>query len=89
MTWQPKRKTWGWAIRKSSYTVILDACALYPAPLRDFLMELAAGGLFRAKWTDQIHDEWIRNVLKNREDLTPEQLLRTKQLMNQAVWLTA
>ncbi|WP_352516125.1 MULTISPECIES: PIN domain-containing protein [unclassified Mesorhizobium] len=81
----PKRKTWGWAIRKSSYTVILDACALYPAPLRDFLMELAAGGLFRAKWTERIHDEWIRNVLNDRKDLKPEQLLRTKQLMNQAV----
>ncbi|WP_352447313.1 PIN domain-containing protein [Mesorhizobium sp. M0013] len=64
---------------------MLDACVLYPAPLRDFLMELAAGGLFRAKWTDQIHDEWIRNVLKDREDLKPEQLARTKQMMNQAV----
>ncbi|MES0069889.1 hypothetical protein NKJ73_29445 [Mesorhizobium sp. M0074] len=48
-------------------------------------MEFAAGGLFRAKWTERIHDEWIRNVLKDRKDLKPEQLLRTKQLMNQAV----
>lgn len=48
-------------------------------------MELAAAGLFRAKWSEQIHDEWIRNVLKNRKDLTPEQLSRTKDLMNAAV----
>jgi predicted nucleic acid-binding protein len=48
-------------------------------------MELAAGGLFRAKWTEQIRDKWIRNVLKEREDLKPEQLARTKQMMNQAV----
>jgi hypothetical protein len=68
-----------------SYTAVLDACVLYPAPLRDFLMELAAGGLFRAKWTEQIHDEWIRNLLKKRDDLTIEQLTRTKTLMNTAI----
>ncbi|GAB4355130.1 MAG: PIN domain-containing protein [Oricola sp.] len=58
---------------------------MYPAPLRDFLIELAAGGLFRAKWTDEIHEEWIRNVLKDRTDLNQQQLDRTKKLMNEAV----
>jgi hypothetical protein len=33
----------------------------------------------------QIHDEWIRNVLKQRPDLTRSQLERTRDLMNQAV----
>ena len=79
-----KRRNWGWGIKKSRYTVVLDACVLYPAPLRDFLMELAAAGLFRAKWSEHIHDEWIRNVLKDRDDLTAEQLGRTKDLMNAA-----
>lgn len=59
-----------------------DACVLYPAPLRDLLMHLALTDLFRAKWTDAIHDEWIRNVLKDRPDLKPEQLDRTRTLMN-------
>lgn len=67
------------------YTVLFDACVLYPAPLRDFLIRLAITGLFSAKWTDQIHDEWIRNLLKNREDLRPEMLQRTRELMNRAV----
>lgn len=58
---------------------------LYPAPLRDFLVELATAGLFRARWTDEIHDEWIRNVLKNRQDLTPDQLQRTRSLMDESV----
>lgn len=53
--------------------------------MRDFLLELATAQLFRAKWTDQIHEEWTRNVLKNRPDLSAEQLNRTKDLMNQAV----
>jgi len=42
-------------------------------------------GLFRAKWTDKIHDEWIRNLLANRTDLDPQKLARTRELMNQAV----
>ena len=63
---------------------IYDACVLYPAPLRDFLMQLALTDLFRAKWTDRIHDEWIRNLLKNRPDLKRRQLEKTRRLMNAA-----
>lgn len=48
-------------------------------------MELAAGGLFRAKWTDRIHSEWIQSLLEDRADLTLEQLERTRDLMNRAV----
>jgi len=62
--------------------VIYDASVLYPAPLRDFLMWLALSDLFQARWTEQIHDEWIRSVLKNRPDLNLAQLTRTKNLMN-------
>ena len=58
---------------------------LYPAPLRDFLIELAAAGLFHARWTEEIHEEWTRNVLKDRTDLRAEQLERTRELMNRAV----
>ena len=83
--WQHRPRSWGWAIKLSRYTVVYDACVLYPAPLRDFLLELAMTQLFRAKWSDEIHDEWIRNVLKNRPDLTPEQLARTRALMDAAV----
>ena len=66
----------------SQFTAIFDACVLYPAPLRDLLMHLALTDLFRAKWTDAIHEEWMRSVLENRPDLTREQLERTRQLMN-------
>lgn len=65
-----------------NFIVILDSCVLYPAPLRDLLIRLAHNNLFRAKWTNDIHKEWIRNVLKNRSDLNQEQLERTKNLMN-------
>jgi len=67
-----------------SLTAVLDACVLYPAPLRDFLMQLAVADLFRAKWTDEIHEEWISHLLENRPDLTRTQLERTRALMNAA-----
>jgi predicted nucleic acid-binding protein len=67
------------------FTAIYDACVLYPAPLRDLLIRLAVKGLFRAKWTETIHTEWVRNLLANRSDLSPEQLARTCQLMNEHV----
>jgi predicted nucleic acid-binding protein len=69
----------------SQLVVVYDACVLYPAPLRDFLMRLAQTELFRARWTDDIHDEWIRSVLADRADLTPDQLNRTRLLMNEAI----
>jgi len=65
--------------------VVYDACVLYPAPLRDLLMHLAMTGLYQAKWTNEIHDEWIRNVLANRPDLKRSQLERTRILMNQHI----
>ena len=39
--------------------VVLDACVLYPAALRDLFMRLAVAVLIEARWTDLIHDEWI------------------------------
>lgn len=72
-------------MRHSSFTAVYDACVLYPAPLRDFLMWLALSGRFRARWTKEIHCEWKRKLLKNRTDLTMEQLDRTSDLMDRAI----
>jgi hypothetical protein len=66
-------------------TALLDACVLYPAALRDLLMHLALEDLFRPKWTEAIHDEWIRSLLLNRPDLDWRRLNRTRRLMNRAV----
>src|SRR5947209_12072704 len=66
-------------------TAIYDANVLYRAPLRDLFIRLAQAGLVRARWTDMIHDEWLRNVLKDNPHLSPERLARTRTLMNEAV----
>jgi predicted nucleic acid-binding protein len=65
-----------------AFTALYDACVLYPAPIRDLLMHLALTDLYRARWTNTIHEEWIRSVLANRSDLTRAQLERTRDLMN-------
>lgn len=62
---------------------VLDANVLYSALLRDLFMRLAVAFVFQPKWTAQIHEEWMRNVLLNRPDLTRAQLERTRALMDQ------
>jgi predicted nucleic acid-binding protein len=66
-------------------TAVYDANVLYPAPLRDLFVRLAQAGLVRGRWTNLIHDEWTRNVLKNNPHLSAERLARTRTLMNEAV----
>jgi hypothetical protein len=68
----------------ASFIVFFDANVLYPAELRNFLMHLALIGIFRAKWSADVHEEWIRNLLATRPDLTREKVERTRQLMEKA-----
>ena len=82
MSWRPRPRSWAWATEVNRFTVVYDACVLYPAPLRDLLMRLALTDLYRARWSDQIHEEWINAVLRNRPDLSRAQLERTRSLMN-------
>lgn len=72
-------------MRHSPFTSIYDACVLYPAPLRDLLMWLGLSGRFRARWSQAIHEEWKRNLLMNRPDLTRQQVDRTSELMDIAI----
>ncbi|MFT5433231.1 MAG: hypothetical protein ACI9OJ_003936, partial [Myxococcota bacterium] len=58
---------------------------LYPAPLLDLLVRIAATGIVTVKWTDAILDECFRSILKNRPGLKAHQLGRTRDLMNKAV----
>jgi hypothetical protein len=48
-------------------------------------MWLGLSGRFRARWSAQIHDEWKRNLLLNRPDLSSAQLDRTSGLMDRAI----
>jgi len=66
----------------AAFAAFYDANVLYPAELRSLLMHLAITDLFRAKWSAEVHEEWIANLLVNRPDLTRMQLERTRDLMD-------
>ncbi|MES2797404.1 MAG: PIN domain-containing protein [Bacteroidota bacterium] len=69
---------------KKKAVVVLDACVIYPAPIRDFLLHLAVENLFIPKWSDRIQEEWIRNLLLKRPDLSESALGKTVKAMNEA-----
>ncbi len=61
---------------------LLDANVLFPQMLRDVMVSLAAAQAFEARWTHPIHDEWTRNVLKERPDIAPVILQKVRVLMD-------
>ena len=69
----------------ATFGAFFDANVLYPSGLRNFLMHLALTGIFRAHWSADVHNEWMRNLLKNRPDLSRETLERTRNLMERAL----
>jgi predicted nucleic acid-binding protein len=61
---------------------VYDACVLYSAALRDLLLDIAVVGLVNPYWSNEIHEEWIRSLLRNRPDLERESLERTRRRMD-------
>ena len=59
---------------------LLDANALYPAPIRDLLLELAEASLFQPRWTHAIQEEWTGSLLR-RQRMGPAALARTRAIM--------
>lgn len=60
---------------------VYDACVLYPFHLRNVLIQCAFDGLVEARWTDDIHDEWMRNLDANTPALPIERLIATRDRM--------
>jgi hypothetical protein len=67
----------------SGLTAFYDASVLYPSELRNLLMHLALTGLFQAKWSAAVHEEWISALLRRRPDLSRQKLERTRRLMDE------
>lgn len=66
-------------------TALIDANVFYGARLRSLMLFLAQTGLFRARWTAMIHDEWTRNLLAKRPDLDRHAIMRVRDLMDASV----
>ncbi len=48
------------------FVVVLDANVLFPFTKRDALLRFAEAGLFRARWSSEILDEWTRNLIAKK-----------------------
>lgn len=66
----------------SNYTALLDANVLYPAPMRDLLLQLAVSDMFKARRSADIHREWIEALLREQPHRDRAALERTRDLMN-------
>jgi hypothetical protein len=64
---------------------VFDACILYPFHLRNILVQAAVDRLIEARWTDKIHDEWIRNLASDAPAIPAERLQTTRRLMNEVL----
>lgn len=69
----------------AGFTALIDSSVLYSNIVTDLIIETAKTGTFRARWTAQIHEEWMGALLDKRTDLTRTQLLRRRDLMDKAV----
>lgn len=64
------------------YTVVLDACVLFPRLHRDILLSLTHADLYTARWSAEIEKEWTTNYKKKYPDAEISHLL---DCMRQAV----
>jgi hypothetical protein len=62
--------------------VVYDSCIFYSFTLRNLFVQLAMMGLFRAKWSEEIHDEWISNLLQDRLGISHEKVKKIKDLID-------
>ena len=60
---------------------LIDANVLYDAFLRSLLLRIHLKGGFQIKWTDEIQEEWVRNLIQNRQDLDSLKIRRIRELM--------
>jgi hypothetical protein len=63
---------------------VFDACILYPFHLRNILIQAATDHLVAARWTDEIDDEWMRNLASARA-VPMAKLQRLRQFMNETL----
>jgi len=69
----------------STFTAFFDANVFYGARLRSLVLTLAQTKMFRARWSEHVHDEWMRTLLRNRPQLTMASLEKTRRAMDASV----
>ena len=78
-------RTSGSAMAFEPSIAIFDACIVYPFHLRNVVVQAAVDRLVEARWTEEIHDEWIRNLAARAPAVSIERLQNTRRLMDDAL----
>jgi predicted nucleic acid-binding protein len=68
----------------STFTGFCDANVFFGARLRSLVVELAQTGLFRARWSEEVHREWMTAVAAKR-GIAIDRLEATRRSMDAAV----
>jgi hypothetical protein len=66
-----------------SFRAFLDASVLYPVSLRHLLMRLTLARLFQARWSADVHEEWIRSVLRDNPHVPAARLHDLRNAMDE------
>ena len=64
--------------------VLYDANLLYPFHLRNLFVQLGVNNIVQPRWTDAIHDEWMRNLVASGK-ATYERLARTRDILKRVL----
>ena len=63
-------------------TALFDANILLSMTLTDLVVEGAYQGLFKARWSADIHAEWIKSLLRRNPSFDPVKLDRRRVMMD-------
>ena len=66
------------------YTAVIDACVFFGMLKTDVLMSLCVRGLFAAKWSERIENEWVGRLSDKKPD-KKAQIIRRRDKMRAAV----
>lgn len=67
-----------------TFTAFFDANVLFSPLVTDLILELAVANIYRPKWSQKIHDEWISAVLRARPNADESALRRRCAMMDAA-----
>ena len=68
----------------STFTAFVDANVFFGARLRSLLLFLSQTKMYRARWSERVHQEWMGAVAEKRK-IDPSNLQVTRELMDRAV----
>ena len=78
-------RTLGGAMVLERAVAVFDARSSDPFHLRNIVVQAAVDHLVEGRWTDMIHDEWIRSLVASAPAIPVERLQNTRRLMNEAL----